>query len=217
MHDYQEDFIRFCLERGVLRFGEFTLKSGRVSPYFFNAGLFNTGGAALALGRYYARALVESSVGYDMLFGPAYKGIPLVTACASALADRFDLDMPFAYNRKEAKDHGEGGQIVGAPLAGRVLIVDDVITAGTAIRESMDLITAAGAALAGVLIALDREERGRGELSAVQEVEATLDAPVVSIIGLSELVTHLENDPVHKGYLPAVRAYRERYGVRNET
>ncbi len=217
MHDYQEDFIRFCLDRGVLRFGEFILKSGRVSPYFFNAGLFNTGGAALALGRYYARALAESGVEYDMLFGPAYKGIPLVTACAVALADRFDADVPFAFNRKEAKDHGEGGHIVGAPLAGRVLVVDDVITAGTAIRESSNLIDAAGATTAGVLIALDRQERGRGELSAVQEVEAALGAPVVSIIGLAELITHLESDPEHTGYLQAVRAYRERYGVRNET
>ncbi len=217
MQDYQEDFIRFCLQRGVLRFGEFTLKSGRVSPYFFNAGLFNSGGAALALGRYYARALVESGARYDMLFGPAYKGIPLVTACASALAERFDLDVPFAYNRKEAKDHGEGGQIVGAPLSGRVLIVDDVITAGTAIRESSDLIAAAGATGAGVLIALDRQERGRGELSAVQEVAAALQAPVISIIGLADLITHLEGDPAHGGLLPAVQAYRDRYGVGNET
>jgi orotate phosphoribosyltransferase len=217
MHDYQEDFIRFCLKRGVLRFGEFTLKSGRVSPYFFNAGLFNTGGAALALGRYYARTLMESQVDYDMLFGPAYKGIPLVTACATALSEQFDLDVPFAFNRKEAKDHGEGGQIVGTPLAGRVLIVDDVITAGTAIREASGLISAARAEPAGVLIALDRQERGRGELSAVQEVEASLGAPVVSIIGLQELIAHLENDPEHAGYLPAVRTYRQQYGVRIET
>jgi len=174
MQDYQQQFIRFCLDRGVLRFGEFTLKSGRVSPYFFNAGLFNTGGAVLELGRYYARALVNSGVEYDMLFGPAYKGIPLVTACAAALADRHGQDRPFAFNRKEAKDHGEGGQIVGAPLAGRVMVVDDVITAGTAIRESRDIIAGAGATPAGVLIALDRQERGSGEHSAVQEVESAL-------------------------------------------
>jgi orotate phosphoribosyltransferase len=213
MRDYQQQFIRFCLDLGVLRFGEFTLKSGRISPYFFNAGLFNTGGAMLELGRYYARALVDSEVGFDMLFGPAYKGIPLVTACATALADRHDRELPFAFNRKEAKDHGEGGSIVGAPLAGRVMIVDDVITAGTAIRESRDIIDSAGATPAGVLIALDRQERGQGQRSAVQEIEADLAAPVVSIVGLAELIAHLENAPEHAGYLDAVRAYRDRYGV----
>jgi orotate phosphoribosyltransferase len=213
MRDYQQQFIRFCLDLGVLRFGEFTLKSGRISPYFFNAGLFNTGGAMLELGRYYARALVDSEVGFDMLFGPAYKGIPLVTACATALADRHDRELPFAFNRKEAKDHGEGGSIVGAPLAGRVMIVDDVITAGTAIRESRDIIDSAGATPAGVLIALDRQERGQGQRSAVQEIEADLAAPVVSIVGLAELIAHLENAPEHTGYLDAVRAYRDRYGV----
>lgn len=217
MHDYQQDFIRFCLDRGVLRFGEFTLKSGRVSPYFFNAGLFNTGASVLALGRYYARTLVESSIRYDMLFGPAYKGIPLVTACAAALADGFDLDTPFAFDRKEVKDHGEGGRIVGAPLAGRVMIVDDVITAGTAIRESTSLIAEAGATAAGVLIALDRQERGQGDISAVQEVEQALGAPVVSIIGLADLIVHLEDDPEHGSHLPAMQAYRQRYGVRSET
>lgn len=213
MQDYQQQFIRFCLDRGVLRFGEFTLKSGRVSPYFFNAGLFNTGGAVLELGRYYARALVNSGVEYDMLFGPAYKGIPLVTACAAALADRHGQDRPFAFNRKEAKDHGEGGQIVGAPLAGRVMVVDDVITAGTAIRESRDIIAGAGATPAGVLIALDRQERGSGEHSAVQEVESALGVRVISIVGLAELIAHLEDSPQHTAQLGAVRAYRDRYGV----
>jgi orotate phosphoribosyltransferase len=213
MQDYQHQFIRFCLDLGVLRFGEFTLKSGRISPYFFNAGLFNTGGAMLELGRYYACALVDSEVEFDMLFGPAYKGIPLVTACATALADRYDRELPFAFNRKEAKDHGEGGNIVGAPLAGRVMIVDDVITAGTAIRESQHIIEGAGATPAGVLIALDRQERGQGQRSAVQEIESDLSAPVVSIIGLAELIAHLENAPEHMGYLDAVRSYRDRYGV----
>lgn len=217
MRDYQHDFIRFCLSLGVLRFGEFTLKSGRVSPYFFNAGLFNTGRAVLELGRFYARALVDSGVPYDMLFGPAYKGIPLVTACAAALADGFEQDVPFAFNRKETKDHGEGGQIVGAPLSGRVMIVDDVITAGTAIRESTRLLADAGATAAGVLIALDREERGQGELSAVQEVRAAIGAPVVSIIGLAQLVTHLEQEPGNARHLAAVQAYQRRYGVGNET
>ena len=213
MQEYQRQFIRFCLDRGVLQFGQFTLKSGRVSPYFFNAGLFNSGAAVLELGRYYARALVESGVEYDMLFGPAYKGIPLVTACAAALADRHGQDRPFAFNRKEAKDHGEGGQIVGAPLAGRVMVVDDVITAGTAIRESREIIAAAGAVPAGVLIALDRQERGQGERSAVQEVQTSLGVPVVSIIGLAELISHLESSPEHAAQLEAVRAYRDRYGV----
>ena len=213
MQPYKQQFIRFCLELGVLRFGEFTLKSGRVSPYFFNAGLFNTGGAMLALGRFYASALVESRVEYDMLFGPAYKGIPLVTATATALADRHGIDKPLAFNRKEAKDHGEGGSIVGAPLGGRVLIVDDVITAGTAIRESETLIEAAGARPAGVLIALDRQERGRGERSAVQEVEESMGVPVVSIIGLADLIEHLESEARHGPELAAVAAYRDAYGV----
>ena len=213
MQPYKQQFIRFCLDLGVLRFGEFTLKSGRVSPYFFNAGLFNTGGAMLELGRFYASALADSGLEYDMLFGPAYKGIPLVTATASALADRFGIDKPLAFNRKEAKDHGEGGSIVGAPLAGSVLIVDDVITAGTAIRESETLIDAAGARPAGVLIALDRQERGQGERSAVQEVEDSMGVKVVSIIGLADLVSHLESSSGHENELAAVAAYRDRYGV----
>jgi orotate phosphoribosyltransferase len=209
---HQPDFIRLCLELGVLRFGEFTLKSGRVSPYFFNAGLFNTGHAIAGLGRHYARAAALSGIGFDMLFGPAYKGIPLVTATAAALAEHEGMNLPFAFNRKEAKDHGEGGSIVGAPLAGRVLIVDDVMTAGTAIRESVEIIRSHGAMPAGVLIALDREERGQGERSAVQEVQETYGLPVVSVLRLRDLVEHLESAG-DKDFLEAVRAYRTRYGV----
>jgi orotate phosphoribosyltransferase len=209
---HQRDFIQLCLELGVLRFGEFTLKSGRRSPYFFNAGLFNTGRAIGALGRHYARAAAASGVQFDMLFGPAYKGIPLVTATAAALAEHEGRDLPYAFNRKEAKAHGEGGRIVGAPLKGRVLIIDDVITAGTAIRESVEIIRAEGATPAGVLIALDREERGQGEKSAVQEVEDQFGLPVVAVLRLRDLAAHLEstgNDAV----LRAVRAYRDQYGV----
>jgi orotate phosphoribosyltransferase len=209
---HQPDFIRLCLELGVLRFGEFTLKSGRVSPYFFNAGLFNTGHAIAGLGRHYARAAALSGIGFDMLFGPAYKGIPLVTATAAALAEHEHMNLPFAFNRKEAKDHGEGGSIVGAPLAGRVLIVDDVMTAGTAIRESVEIIRSHGATPAGVLIALDREERGQGERSAVQEVQESYGLPVVSVLRLRDLVEHLETAG-DKDFLEAVRTYRIRYGV----
>jgi orotate phosphoribosyltransferase len=209
---YQPDFIRLCLDLGVLRFGEFELKSGRVSPYFFNAGLFNTGRAIAALGRFYARTAVLSALPFDMLFGPAYKGIPLVTATAAALAEHENIDRPFAFNRKEAKAHGEGGTIVGAPLAGRVLIVDDVITAGTAIRESVAIIRDSGATPAGVLIALDREERGQGERSAVQEVQETFGLPVVSVLRLQDLLLHLEGQG-ESGPLESVRAYRDRYGV----
>ncbi len=207
----QPDFIRLCLDLGVLRFGAFTLKSGRVSPYFFNAGLFNTGRAIALLGRHYARTAAGSAVPFDMLFGPAYKGIPLVTATAAALAEHENLDRPYAFNRKEAKDHGEGGSIIGAPLAGRVLIVDDVITAGTAIRESVDIIRSHGATPAAVLIALDRQERGAGKRSAVQEVEAT-GLPVISVLKLADLAGHLEasGDSVR---LAAIREYRARYGV----
>jgi orotate phosphoribosyltransferase len=206
------DFIRLCIDLGVLRFGEFTLKSGRSSPYFFNAGLFNTGRAIGSLGRHYARAAALSGVPFDMLFGPAYKGIPLVTATAAAMAEHEGRDLPFAFNRKEAKDHGERGTIVGASLQGRVLIVDDVITAGTAIRESVEIIRSHGATPAGVLIALDREERGQGDRSAVLEVEETFGLPVVAVLRLRDLTAHLEatgDQPV----LAAVRAYRDRYGV----
>jgi len=209
---HQPDFIRLCLDLGVLRFGEFTLKSGRISPYFFNAGLFNTGHAIASLGRHYARAAALSGVPFDMLFGPAYKGIPLVTTTAASLAGHEDMNLPFAFNRKEAKDHGEGGVIVGAPLAGRVLVVDDVITAGTAIRESVEIIRAHGATPAGVLIALDREERGQGERSAVQEVQETFGLPVVSVLRLRDLMDHLEAQG-DESTLAAVRAYRDRYGV----
>jgi orotate phosphoribosyltransferase len=209
---HQPDFIRLCLELGVLRFGEFRLKSGRQSPYFFNAGLFNTGRAIAALGRYYARAAALSGIAFDMLFGPAYKGIPLVTATAAALAVHEARDLPFAFNRKEAKDHGEGGNLVGAPLAGRVLIVDDVITAGTAIRESVEIIRRHGATPAGVLIALDREERGQGERSAVQEVQDDFGLPVVAVLRLKDLLAHLEATG-ETAILASVRAYRDRYGV----
>jgi len=207
----RDEFIQLCIELGVLRFGEFKLKSGRMSPYFFNAGLFNTGHAIASLGRHYARTLAQSDIAYDMLFGPAYKGIPLVTATAAALAEHEGRDRPYAFNRKEAKDHGEGGTTIGAPLAGRVLIVDDVITAGTAIHESVAIIEAHGARPAGVLIALDREERGTGELSAVQEVERTYGLPVISVLKLRDLATHLEATGQTLA-LAAVRAYRDRYG-----
>ncbi|MDX5334109.1 MAG: orotate phosphoribosyltransferase [Gammaproteobacteria bacterium] len=214
MKDYQQEFLAFAIDQGVLRFGEFTLKSGRVSPYFFNAGLFNTGGALARLGRYYAQALVDAGVEFDMLFGPAYKGIPLAAATAIALADHHGRDVPYCFNRKEAKDHGEGGNLVGAPLAGRVLIVDDVITAGTAIRESVDIIQAAGATPAGVLISLNRQERGRGELSAIQEVERDYGLNVASIVGLNDLLAYLKDQPGElAGYVDRVEAYRAEYGV----
>ena len=213
MRDYQKAFIEFALSRNVLRFGKFTLKSGRVSPYFFNAGLFNTGSALARLGRYYAEAIVDSGLEFDVLFGPAYKGIPLATTTCVALADHHEQDMPYSFNRKEAKAHGEGGNIVGAPLQGRILIIDDVITAGTAIRESMQLIEIAGAKPAGVVIALDRQEKGRGELSAIQEVEQQYNIPVLSIVKLENLITYLEQQPAMQANLTAVQAYREQYGV----
>lgn len=213
MQDYQREFIRFALDTGVLRFGEFTLKSGRVSPYFFNAGLFNTGQRLARLGRFYAEAIVQSGIDFDVLFGPAYKGIPLAAATAIALADVHDRDLPWCFNRKEAKQHGEGGNLVGAPLAGRVLIVDDVITAGTAIRESLEIIRAAGAEPAGVVISLDRQERGQGERSAIQEIEQDAGIPVISIVGLAQLIDFIGDSPELAEHLPAIRAYRERYGI----
>lgn len=213
MRDYQKAFIEFALSRNVLRFGEFTLKSGRVSPYFFNAGLFNTGSALARLGRYYAEAIVDSGLEFDVLFGPAYKGIPLAATTCVALADHHESDVPYSFNRKEAKAHGEGGNIVGAPLQGRILIIDDVITAGTAIRESMQLIETAGAKPAGVMIALDRQEKGSGELSAIQEVEQQYGIPVLSIVKLENLITYLEQQPAMQANLTAVQAYREQYGV----
>ncbi|GLH33564.1 MULTISPECIES: orotate phosphoribosyltransferase [unclassified Pseudomonas] len=213
MQPYQRDFIRFAIDRGVLRFGEFTLKSGRTSPYFFNAGLFNTGSALAQLGRCYAAAIVDSKIPFDVLFGPAYKGIPLAAATAVALAEQHQLDVPWCFNRKEAKDHGEGGSLVGAPLAGDVLIIDDVITAGTAIREVMQIINAQQAKAAGVLIALNREERGNGELSAIQEVERDFGIPVVSIVSLTQVLEFLADDSQLKQHLPAVEAYRAQYGI----
>jgi orotate phosphoribosyltransferase len=213
MQDYQRDFIEFALRVGVLRFGEFTLKSGRQSPYFFNAGLFNSGGALARLGRFYAQAIVDSGIAFDVLFGPAYKGIPLAAVTAAALYDHHGRDVAYAFNRKEAKDHGEGGVIVGHPLEGRVLIIDDVITAGTAIRESVDLIRALGAEPAGVVIALDREERGRTELSAVQEVRTQFGVPVAAIVRLRELVAYLAGQADAVAQLGAIEAYRARYGV----
>ena len=205
-------FIDLCLELGVLRFGEFKLKSGRVSPYFFNAGLFNTGRALAELGRHYADAIQTAGIELDVLFGPAYKGIPLVSATAIGLADAHGRSLPWAFNRKEAKDHGEGGSIVGAPLRGRVLIIDDVITAGTAIRESIDIIRAAGAEPIGVMLALDRQERGQGELSAVQEVERMLNLPVTSILKLDDLIVYLERTGDAE-QLAALRRYRAEYGT----
>lgn len=213
MQAYQRDFIRFAIERGVLRFGEFTLKSGRTSPYFFNAGLFNSGSALAQLGRFYAEAVVASGIDFDVLFGPAYKGIPLAASTAVALAEHHQRDLPWCFNRKEAKDHGEGGTLVGAPLAGNVLIIDDVITAGTAIREVMQIIQGQNATAAGVLIALNRQERGKGELSAIQEVERDFGIPVVSIVSLEQVLEYLAQDAELKKYLPAVQAYRAQYGI----
>ncbi len=213
MKAFQQEFIEFALSRQVLKFGSFTLKSGRTSPYFFNAGLFNTGGDLAKLGRFYAAALMDAGIDFDVLFGPAYKGIPIATTTAVALAEHHDRDVPYCFNRKEAKTHGEGGSLVGSPLKGRIMLVDDVITAGTAIRESMEIIQAQGAALAGVLIALDRQERGKGELSAIQEVERDFGTKVVSIIGLKDLIQYLEGKPEMAAHLDAVKAYRTEFGV----
>ncbi len=215
MQEYQRQFIEFAIQRGVLRFGQFTLKSGRVSPYFFNAGLFNSGLALAKLGGFYAQAIKASGLPFDVLFGPAYKGIPLAAATAVALAQQHDIDSPWCFNRKEAKEHGEGGTLVGAPLEGRVMIVDDVITAGTAIREVMQIIQAQpNAQAAGVLIALNREERGQGELSAIQEVERDFALPVVSIVSLTQVLEYLAENTELKQHLPAVEAYRAEYGIK---
>jgi len=210
--DFSRDFIGFACERGVLRFGEFTTKAGRQSPYFFNAGLFNDGEAMLQLCDFYARAIIASGLEFDVLFGPAYKGIPLAAGTAMMLAQH-GHNTPFAYNRKEAKDHGEGGTLVGAPLKGRVLVIDDVISAGTSVRESVELIRNAGAALAGVVIALDRQERGQGELSAVQEVEKSYAIPVVAVANLADLIAFLGDSPDLQRNLGAVSAYRQQYGI----
>ncbi|HEX4985867.1 MAG TPA: orotate phosphoribosyltransferase [Burkholderiales bacterium] len=212
MSDFRQDFIRFALARGVLSFGEFRTKAGRLSPYFFNAGLFNDGQTLRELGQFYAKALLASDPGTDVLFGPAYKGIPLVAATAVALAE-FGRNLPFCFNRKEAKDHGEGGMTVGAPLRGRVLIVDDVISAGTSVRESVEIIRAAGASPAGVLIALDRMERGTGALSAAQEVRGQFGIPVVSIATLDDLVAFLRAQGGMARQLQMVERYRQEYGV----
>jgi orotate phosphoribosyltransferase len=212
MHHYQTKFIEFAIRRDALRFGDFTLKSGRTSPYFFNAGLFNTGNDLLELSKAYATALERSALNYDIIFGPAYKGIPLATVTAMALASK-GINKPFAFNRKEKKDHGEGGNLVGAPLEGNVLIIDDVITAGTAIRESMDLIKSTGARPAGVLIALDRQERGTGERSAIQEVQDTFGIPVVSIVKLDQVLDYLNTRPGLEEHAAKVTAYRKTYGI----
>ena len=221
MKDYQRDFIEFALSKQVLRFGQFTLKSGRTSPYFFNAGLFKTGGDLARLGRFYAAALVDADIDFDLVFGPAYKGIPIATTTTVALFDHHNLDVPYCFNRKEAKTHGEGGSLVGADLTGKVMLVDDVITAGTAIRESMEIIKAHNAELSGVLIALDRQEKGQGELSAIQEVERDFGTKVISIVTLADVVTFLEekltDDETTNAELAlslaSIKKYRQDYGI----
>ncbi len=213
MQAYQQDFFDFAIDNQVLRFGEFTLKSGRKSPYFFNSGLFNDGAAIAALGRYYAAAIVASGVEFDMLYGPAYKGIPLAIATVIALSDQHDRNVPYAFNRKEAKDHGEGGIIVGTPLQGRVLVIDDVISAGTSVRESADIIKQARAELAGVIIALDRQERGQGSTSAIQEVERDYGVNVISIANLENLKTYL-GEKGDDDALTRITAYQQQYGIR---
>lgn len=215
MHAYRRDFIRFSVEQNVLRFGEFQTKAGRLSPYFFNSGLFQDGAALRELCQFYAQAILAAGLQFDMLFGPAYKGIPLVAGTAIALAEQ-GRNVPYCFNRKEAKDHGEGGATVGAPLRGRVLIVDDVISAGTSVRESVELIRAAGAAPCAVVIALDRMERGQGEFSAVQEVGRDYAIPVISIAALDDLLGYLRNRPEMVQNLKAVQSYRDRYGVKND-
>lgn len=213
MLDYQRDFLSFALDTGALKFGDFTLKSGRKSPYFFNAGLFDSGRSLAQLGRFYASAIVTASVPFDMLYGPAYKGIVLAAATSIALADIYDRDVPYAFNRKEAKDHGEGGNIVGSPLQGGILIIDDVVTAGTSVRESVEIIASQDARPAGVVIALDRQERGQDERSAVDEVRQSYNIPVYSIVALADLTEFLEECPEKAGSLQAVREYRTLYGV----
>jgi orotate phosphoribosyltransferase len=213
MQKYQHDFIQLAIKHQALCFGEFTLKSGRTSPYFFNAGKFQTGSALAELGRYYAAAIKAANVSFDIVFGPAYKGIPLAATTAIALADQFQQDLPYCYNRKEAKDHGEGGTLVGAPLQGKVLIVDDVITAGTAVREVMSIIKAAGAQPAAVLIGLNRQEKGQGELSAIQEVEQSFGIPVISIINLNHIIDYLEGQNNQRDMVDKIKAYRATYGV----
>ncbi len=210
---HQRDFIDFAIKKNVLKFGEFTLKSGRVSPYFFNAGLFDDGLSLAKLGSFYAQTLVDADIPFDVLFGPAYKGIPLGAATAVCLSSLHQINSPFAFNRKEAKTHGEGGTIVGAELTGKVMIIDDVITAGTAIREVISIIKAAGAEPAGVVIALDRQEKGQGELSAIQEVERDYNIPVASIVNLTQVLDYIQDDASLSKYADAVSAYRSQYGI----
>jgi orotate phosphoribosyltransferase len=212
-HPHARAFLEFAIQQNVLRFGEFTLKSGRQSPYFFNAGLFNTGQSLARLGEFYAHAIIAHKIPFDMLFGPAYKGIPLAASCAIALANAHQRDIPYAFNRKETKDHGEGGTLVGAPLQGNVLVIDDVISAGTSVRESLEIIRHHGAQLAAVVIALDRQERGMGTTSAVQEVQQTLGVPVIAIATLNDLLALLSDRAEYADVLPCVAAYRTQYGV----
>ena len=213
MEQYQKDFVDFTLETGVLKFGEFTLKSGRVSPYFFNAGLFNTGSHLSELGKFYAQAIEASGLMFDVLFGPAYKGIPLAAAASIALNDSFNKNIPYSFNRKEVKDHGEGGSIVGHPLEGDILVIDDVITAGTAIREAQDIISSNGAITKGVIVALDRQEKGNSELSAIQEVEQIFGVSVISIINLSHIIEHLKSVN-NEQILQKIESYRSQYGIK---
>jgi orotate phosphoribosyltransferase len=213
MYPYQREFLEFAIAENVLRFGNFTLKSGRQSPYFFNIGLFNTGQALSHLGRFYAMAIQHSGIDFNVLFGPAYKGIPLVTAAAIALADHHHRHIPYCFNRKEFKDHGEGGNIVGAPLTGKALIIDDVISAGTAIREAVEIIQTEGAELAGIVIALNRQEKGKTTLSAIEEVKQTYGVPVINIVSLDDLVTYLQDKPEQQENLVAIQTYREQYGT----
>ena len=214
MKTYQQQFIKFALETGVLRFGSFTLKSGRISPYFFNSGLFNTGSSLARLGQFYAQAIVEKDLEFNIIFGPAYKGIPLASSATIALAEHYQRDVPYVFNRKELKDHGEGGLLVGAELKGNVLIIDDVISAGTSVGESVAIIRAQNATPAGVIIALDRQEKGQTEQSAIEQVERKYKIPVISIICLDDLLAYLESNRTLVAHIPAVKAYRAQYGVK---
>lgn len=213
MKKHQQEFLNFAIENEVLKFGEFTLKSGRKSPYFFNFGLFQTGSSLSKLGDYYAQAILDSGIKFDMLFGPAYKGIPLVAVIAATLYEKHGFDYPYAYNRKEVKDHGEGGNIVGAPLQGKVLVIDDLISAGTAIREAADIVEENNAQLAGIAISIDRQEKGQGEKSAVQEVEESYGVSVAHIIGLNNVIQHIETSAKDPDLLERIRTYRKKYGV----
>ncbi|WIO74391.1 orotate phosphoribosyltransferase [Porticoccaceae bacterium LTM1] len=213
MQSYQQEFLDLAIAEKALKFGEFTLKSGRVSPYFFNAGEFHTGAALAALGRFYAAAIERAGIDYDLIFGPAYKGIPLASTTAVALADKFGKDVPYCFNRKEAKSHGEGGTLVGAPLQGRALIIDDVITAGTAIREVMEILKAQDAKPAAVVVGLDRKEKGRGDLSAIQEVEAEFGIPVISIVSIDDIIQYLKENSDNSDVVDRIVEYRTNYGV----